>query len=148
MSNNNILGLPPIGPGYGFGANSFGLIPEGHTLPKGEIREINQDSIRRRVAIETLALNNEKALNLILGMDQKAYASFFKSTKIIVEMMMEAQGKPYEKYCMAFGERIIQVTAHHTSGLSEAAAARIAYEVNRPSQSKDEPRGFWSKLIR
>jgi hypothetical protein len=148
MSNENILGLPPIGPGYGFGANSVGLIPEGKSLPRGEIQEINQDSIRRRVAIDTLAVNNEKAVDLILKLDQKAYAAFYKSTQNIVEMMMEAQGKPYEKYCMAFGERIIQVTAHHTSGLSEAAAARIAYEVNRPSESEEEPKGFWKKLTR
>ena len=90
----------------------------------------------------------EKAINLILSMDQKAYASFFKSTQVIVEMMMESKGKPYEKYCFAFGERMIQVTAHHTSGLSEAAATRIAYEVNRLPQPEDEPKGFWSTLFR
>jgi len=58
MSNNNFLGLPPINPDYSFGLNPFGSNPENLALPKGEIRETNQDSIKRRVAVDIIATDN------------------------------------------------------------------------------------------
>lgn len=148
MSNDNILGLPPIGPGYGFGANFSVINPEGRALPKGEIREINQDSIRRRVAIDILAKNNEDGIKLVLRLDQNGFVSYCKSARFITETMVESQGKPYEKYCKAFGERMLQVAAHHTNAFVEAGAARIAYEINRPPQMEDAPKGFLGTLFR
>ena len=146
MKDNNILGLPPINSDYGLGINQYGMNAERQALPKGEIKEINQDSIRRRVAIDILASNNDKGLNLILNQDQKGFMAYAKSAYFIAQVMEESQGKPHEEYCKAFGERMLQVTAHHTNALLEAGAARIAYEINRPSEVEEEPKGFWNLL--
>lgn len=147
MSNNNILGLPPIGPDYGFGFNFASLNQEGQLLPKTEIKEINRDSIRRRVAVDTLASNNEKGLYLILRSDQNGFVAYSKCAQFITEMMMESQGQPHEKYCTAFGERMLKVAAHHTNAILEAGAARIAYEINRPPEPADEEKGLWGRLF-
>ena len=148
MSNNNILGLPPINSDFSFGINPIGSNPESQSLPKGEIRETNQDSIRRRVAVDIIATNNEHAIQRVTKMDQNAFVAFFKSTQFIVEMNLESQGTPYQKYCDAFSDRLIKVSAHHTLGLLEASAARIAYEVNRPPLPDDSPKGLWRLLFR
>lgn len=147
MSNKDILGLPPINPNYYLGLNPAAGNAEGHALPKGEIREINKDSIRRRVAIDTLASNNEKGLNLILSMDQKAFVSYIKNAQYITQIMVESEGKPHEEYCKAFGERMLQVSAHHTNALIEAGAARIAYEINRPPSPDEGPKGIIKFLL-
>ena len=141
-NNNNILGLPPINPGYGFGLTPYEGNAEGQALPKNEIKEINQDSIRRRVAIETVASNNEKGIKLILKMDQDSFAFFYNSTQFVIEMNEESHGTAYQKYCDAFSDRLIKVMAHHTFGLLEAGAARIAYEINRPPQLDEETKGL------
>ena len=147
MSNNNILGLPPINSDNIFGLNPIGSNPESQALPKGEIRETNQDSIRRRVAVDITATNNEHAIQRVTKMDQNAFVSFFKSTQFIVEMNLESQGTPYQKYCDAFSDRLIKVSAHHTFGLLEVGAARIAFEVNRLPLPDDSPKGLWGLLF-
>lgn len=148
MSNKDILGLPPINPNNYLGLNPASNITEGQALPKGEIREINQDSIRRRVAIDTLASNNEKGLNLILSMDQKAFVAYIRNAQYISQIMVESEGKPHEEYCKAFGERMLQVSAHHTNALIEAGAARIAFEINRPPQLENDSPGLLGFLFR
>ena len=147
MSNNNILGLPPINSNYGFGMNQNELNPESKALSKSEIKETNQDSIRRRVAMDIIATNSDQAIQRVTIMDQNAFVAFYKSTQFIVEMNMESQGTPYQKYCDAFSDRLIKESAHHTLGLLAAGAARIAYEVNRPPLLDDTPKGFWGILF-
>jgi hypothetical protein len=147
MSNNNILGLPPINSGFSFGINPVGSNPESQTLPKGEIKENNQDSIRRRVAVDIIATNNEHAIQRVTKMDQNAFVAFYSSTQFIVEMNMESQGTPYQKYCDAFSDRLIKVSAHHTFGLLDTGAMRIAYEVNRPPLLDDKPKGLLGTLF-
>ena len=90
MSNNNILGLPPINSNYGFGMNQNELNPESKALSKSEIKETNQDSIRRRVAMDIIATNSDQAIQRVTIMDQNAFVAFYKSTQFIVEMNMES----------------------------------------------------------
>jgi len=142
MSNNNILGLPPINNSFNFGEDPNGLNLENQALSKNEIRETNQDAIRRRVALDIIASNNEQAIQRVARMDKSAFVVFFNNTQFIVEMNAEAQGTPYQKYCDAFCDRLIKVSAHHTFGLLEASAARIAYEVNRPPIPDESPKGI------
>ena len=146
MSNNNLLGLPPINSDNIFGFKTPEANSESHALSRGEIRETNQDAIRRRMAIDINAGNNEHAIQRVTQMDQKAFVAFFKSTQFIVEMNLEAQGTPYQKYCDAFSDRLIKECAHHTIGLLNVSASRIAYEVNRPPEP-EEHKGLWGILF-
>jgi hypothetical protein len=148
MSNNNPLGLPPINSNINFGTNPDGINLENQLLPRSEIKETNQDSIRRRVFIEINASNIEIANKRLCQMDQTLFIDFYKNSQFIVEMNLEAQGTPYQKYTDAFSDRLVKVMAHHTFGLLEAGALRIAYEVNRPIPLEDQPKGLMGLLFR
>ena len=147
MGNNNILGLPPINANFGSGFNTVGSNPESQALSKSEIKETNQDSIRRRLAVDIIAANNEHAIQRFNKMDQNAYVAYFKSTQFIIEMSAEAQGTPYQKYTDAFADRLVKVSAHCTFGLLEVGAQRMAFEVNRPPLPDDSPKGFLGFLL-
>jgi len=147
MSKDNVLGLPPISSESYFGFNTQEVNSDSRALSKGEIRETNQDAVRRRMAIDINANNNEHAIQRVSQMDQKAFVSFYKCAQFIVEMNEEARGTPYEKYCTPFCERLIQESAHHTLGLLNVSAARIAFEVNRPPEP-EEPKGFWGLFLK
>jgi len=146
MSNNNILGLPPINSNFHYGSSGTELNTESTALTKSEIRETNQDAVRRRVAIDILGTNNEQAARRVILMEQNTFVNLFHSTQFIIEMNMEAQGTLYQKYCDAISDRMIKTISHHTFALLEAGAARIAYEVNRPPQPETQ-KGFLDKLL-
>lgn len=146
MNNNNILDLPPINANFGYGWNSTDLHTESAALTKSEIRETNQDSVRRRLAIDILGTNNEQAARRVILMEQNTFVNLFQGTQFIFEMNMEAHGTPYQKYCDAITDRMIKTMSHHTFALLEAGAARIAYEVNRPPQLEMQ-KGFLDKLL-
>ena len=146
MRNNSILGLPPINASFGFGLNGTELSSESTALTRSEIRETNQEAVRRRVAIDVLGTNNEQAARRVILMEQNTFVSLFQSTQFIIEMNMEAQGTLYQKYCDAIADRMIKTIAHHTFALLEAGAARIAYEVNRPPQLEMQ-KSFLDKLF-
>ena len=146
MSKENILGLPPLK--SNFGIENDPLLPDSNNklVPKADIREINTDSIRRRVIIDAEAGYGEYAIRRMAEMNQKAFASFYNCTQAISDMNQEAQGKPYQKYCDAMSERLIQTSARHTLGYLETSAESIAYEVHRPPQLDGEPKG-WLKRV-
>lgn len=146
MSNSNILGLPPLNPDSGFGFDSLQTNPDNHPRSRGEIKEINQDALKRRVVIDAVAGNSEYAIRRAVDMDQKAFAYYFAGAQAIVEMNEEAQGKPYQKICEAMSMRMVQVMARHTLGYLDAGALRIAYEVNRLPQP-DEPKSWLAQIF-
>ena len=140
MTNQNILGLPPLNSDSRFGFDPLQSNPE-NRLRRGEIKEINQDSIKRWVVIDAVAGNSEHAIRRAVEMDQKAFAYYYAGAQAIVEMNEEAQGKPYQKICDAMSLRIMQTMARHTLGYLDSGALRIAYEVNRIPQPED-PKGL------
>ena len=148
MSNDNILGLPPLN--SNFGSRNDPLLPDSNNqlVPKGDIKEINTDSIRRRVIIDAEAGYGEYAIHHVVGMKQKVFVDFYNGVQAISEMNQEAQGKPHQEYCDAMSKRLIQTMARHTLGYLEASAERIAQEVHRPPQLEGEPKGFWGTWFR
>jgi len=146
MSTNNILGLPPLDLNSGFGFDPLQSNPE-NRLSRGEIKEINLDTLKRRVVIDAVAGNSEHAIRRAMEMDQRAFGYYYAGAQAIFAMNEEAQGKSYEKICDAMSLRIAQTMARHTLGYLDAGALRIAYEVNRLPSPDEEPKGLLKQIF-
>ena len=80
-------------------------------------------------------------------MDKYAFCVFDETARYIITLSDQSHGKNYEKYCVAFGERLIKLNARHIHGLIEVGAVRIAQEVHKPPEVDDEPPNLWRVIF-
>ena len=145
MSSKNILGLPPLNSDYGFDSNPQLPDTNNKLAPKGDIREINTDIIRRRVIIDAVAGKAEYAFKRAAEMDEKALTVWYQRVQTMVAINEDAQGKPYQAYTEAMCERMIQTMSIQTMRYINTGAERIGYEVYRSLLSEDKPRGLFNR---
>jgi len=145
MSNSDdILGLSPLSPDPNFEPSSFSS-GDGSNDSKS-LSPISRGSVRQKIMMDVTADKSKYGMQHVSDMGQYAFSVFNETTRYIITLSDQSRGKSYEKYCVAFGERLIKLNARHIHGLLEVGAVRIAQEVHKPPEVDDEP-NLWRTIF-